>query len=165
MPCQERNERPEVYHDEERKTSYPGNLPYMRHQDVQNRKELNLQFYQHIKGGWIFHSLWVSSLLLFPGQLLKLVLPCDITDFCHTLNWCDSFCYTLTMSYSSGHCPLVQFHGDRKKQSGERNKCDKAKSQWEISSALDVTSGNIGEVGQWRDVGYRLSSGRERPLT
>jgi len=41
----------------------------------------------------------------------------------------------------------------------------KAKSQWEISLALDVTSGNIGEVGQWRDVGYRLSPGRERPLT
>ncbi len=31
VPCKEGNERPQEYNDEERKTSYAGNMPYMRH--------------------------------------------------------------------------------------------------------------------------------------
>ena len=45
VPCQKGNERSKVYHDEEWKAGYPGNMSHMWHQDVQNRKELNLKLH------------------------------------------------------------------------------------------------------------------------
>jgi hypothetical protein len=38
MPRQEGNEERQSHHHEEWQASYPGRLPYLRHQDVQNRQ-------------------------------------------------------------------------------------------------------------------------------
>jgi len=43
VPCQKGNERSKVYHDEERKAGFPGNMPHMWHQDVQDRESLKIK--------------------------------------------------------------------------------------------------------------------------